>query len=267
MRSKHAIAVGTASIVVSLLVMLLGSSAFAQGMTYKTIDAGSAFIIPGLGAIVVLDDGKLKVDFIPPANSRPEGLTGVDLEEGDVLLMCNGKRLKAIEDLEELYDALEVGTEVKFGVRRKGQMLLTKFNKPDPADAPAGGMQIMTMTATADDGAAPGAATLTIDGGGDDMVVMSDAGLIVREGDAGLTVLMVLPNAGQSLTGAKVAGQEVVTAIQGKTVKTATELQDVYDTIESGDNVTLTLVQDGTELEVSFTRNTDTPGTKLRKSK
>ena len=109
--------------------LLLSPSTQAQKMVTKTLDADQVFIIPGLGAIVSQENDTLKVLMVPPVGDRSKKFKSVDLEQGDIILMCNGKRTKTVKALRAAFEPVEIGSELKLGIRRGGRMLISSLYK------------------------------------------------------------------------------------------------------------------------------------------
>lgn len=101
-----------------------------------TFDANTVMIIPEVGGIIKVDGKELRVDRVRPAEARTEAYRGVDLREGDQVLLVNGKRVKTIAALREAYDGAATGSEIKVGLQRGEELLSIAFPKADPKDLP-----------------------------------------------------------------------------------------------------------------------------------
>jgi hypothetical protein len=89
-----------------------------------------------VGAIVLLKDDKIKVEFVMPTDKRAKAYMNVDIKNADEILMVNGQKVKTPEDIEVIYKALNVGEEFKLGIRRDGNLMIVSYNKADPDDLP-----------------------------------------------------------------------------------------------------------------------------------
>jgi len=97
---------------------------------------GEIFDIPELGALIIKGDDGLKVEHVMPAEARPKAYADVDIKSGDLVLLVNGKRVKTIKDVEKQYGAVAVGEEIKLGLQRGEETLISRFAKADPKDLP-----------------------------------------------------------------------------------------------------------------------------------
>lgn len=97
---------------------------------------GEIFDIPELGALVIKGDDGLKVEHVMPAEARPKAYADVDVKSNDLILLVNGKRVKTIKDIEKQYKGVAVGEEVKLGLQRGEETLISRFTKADPKDLP-----------------------------------------------------------------------------------------------------------------------------------
>ena len=64
-----------------------------------------------------------------------------DLQKGDVIEMVDGGPVASSEDFDKIYQVAEVGQKISLGVRRKDEVLILTFPKPDPSSLPR--MRIM----------------------------------------------------------------------------------------------------------------------------
>ena len=72
----------------------------------------------------------LKIGMMPTKGNLPKEFESIDLQEGDRILMLNGKRVKSIGDLRDVYEALAVADSVQFGIKRDDQMRIVSYLKP-----------------------------------------------------------------------------------------------------------------------------------------
>ena len=174
----------------------LVSSPAEKTVTKEVITSGGEefFMIPGLGAGVESDGESLKVVFIMPKDDRPKEYQSVDMDEGDLLLMLNGKRLKSVDDLKNELDSVETGDPLEFGIRRGKDLLLTSFAKPDPSKEDGKRMMVMTMTSGGeeDDNVET---ELKMFGTGEDnmpVMLMLEVGLVLTEDNEGLKAMTII---------------------------------------------------------------------------
>ena len=156
----------------------------SQAQVIKTITFGGGepeelFILPEVGALIVKSDGGPKVDMVIPSDQRPDDYKNVDIQVGDIIKMFNGKSMKKVSSIEEVYEALSIGDELKFGIQRGKDMLIEKLTKMDPKDA-SGQMMIKKFPASG--------------GGGIGNIIadLIDLGLILEEKDGQIFVIDVM---------------------------------------------------------------------------
>ena len=102
----------------------------------QRFNRGDVMIFPEFGGLVTLHGHDLRVDHIQPPETRVAAYQGVDVREGDLLLLINGERVKTITALSKAYDSLAVGAPVKLGIQRDVQIFNVSFTKADLKDLP-----------------------------------------------------------------------------------------------------------------------------------
>jgi len=251
--------IGIVSIILCILTGLLTAE---QTTTFTSTDDDNLTFIPGLGAVVKMNEKAMTIEMIPPAADRAEECRAVDLKNGDEILMLNGKRIKSIDQFDELYTAIDTGDDVKFGIRRDGAMMIASYIKPK---AEAGGQKIVMMTTTMGD-AEPSA-----DGGGQmkKMVIggdgpggavpFLDAGLVLKDGDNGVTVDAVISNIDVAMTGTRPQEGDIITALQGTAITSTAEFMKQFAKIEIGAKVELTFSHGGVSSTAEFEKKKQEP--------
>ena len=81
-----------------LLLLVLQQINSAQFRITKT-SGGDIFDIAELGAIVNDENGKLKIAVLMPKENRKKEYVNVDVQEGDELIMINGKKVKSAKEV------------------------------------------------------------------------------------------------------------------------------------------------------------------------
>jgi len=89
-----------------------------------------------VGAIVLLKEDKIKVEYVMPADKRSKAYVNVDIMNADEILMVNGQKVKTPEDIELIYKGLNAGEEFKLGIRRDGNLMIVSYDKANPDDLP-----------------------------------------------------------------------------------------------------------------------------------
>jgi hypothetical protein len=244
-------------LIIVIGIVLLSSSLFAAPPEEQEITLEgdvSSYFLPELGAAILFQDQKLSVVFITPPEQRPEGYGDVDLQQGDIILMANGKKMASTDDIQKMHDAVEIGEIIKFGIKRDKSMMMISFEKADPKDLP----QVQMMISTQDDdddplGESDGKVikSKTMSGLGD-IVMMDEVGLLFMQ-DGNQTVLnSITHELAENLTGVKPAPDDVLKSIQGKTFTSLKECRAIYEKIPIGEKVELVFTHGGKEASASF---------------
>jgi len=132
----------------------------------KTIitSEGDIFDVPELAVFITQEGDDLTITNMMDVNSRPKGYEDINVQLNDVILMANGKRMKSVNDLQNLYKEAKPGTTIKLGIKRGEEMMLTSFEKVDPDKLPKRKM-----------------ITKTFDGGEQDMLGIPQVGYVITE--------------------------------------------------------------------------------------
>lgn len=102
----------------------------------------TSFVLFELMAVMSESDSVVSVIRIIPMQRKGADSGEVDLQEGDVILMANGRRICGVKDLHEIYDKLQTGETFKLGVRRGEETFMRSVSKMDPEKMQGGGMII-----------------------------------------------------------------------------------------------------------------------------
>jgi len=126
--------------VMTFIVPLVLFSVVDTGLSRQTMKRitfeGEGFLIPEAGCLVTKDSTGLTVLDVMSPGMRPKEYAGLDIRQGDKILMANGVKLKSVKELQTLYEQAGVGSELKFGIARAGEKHLLAFKKADPALLP-----------------------------------------------------------------------------------------------------------------------------------
>lgn len=223
-----------------LLPLLLASGAHgasADSTRVMRFNKGDAYPLPGVGAIVVREGTSLKIQFVAPPDRRPEKFRAVDLRADDRILMLNDKRVKTIAELEKGHDAIAVGGEIKLGIQRGQELMITTYLKPDPKDLP----QMRTRIVTGGEGGA-------------ETEVLPAVGVILAEKGKNVVISALIETETSAVKGLDVKEGDVITSINGTPVTTLRGFLSVFDTIDVGANVEWATQRKGKSIAVSFHR-------------
>jgi len=243
---------------VALSVMLLVEFAPAQIVRQIEGPAGEIFDIPEISAMIIGGEKELKIDFVAPKDMRLKGYEDVDVQEGDVVLLFNGKRTKTIAALKEAYEAAAIGDTMKVGIRRASEMFFVSFKKADPKtlpkrkividDGPEGapphgeGMATRTFTFKSAGENADGARPIL------------ELGILAGVADKKVKVLQKLSLPGNSAPAVDLQAGDFIEMLNNKTFSSADELADLLEKIPVGEKVELKYSRGEKSLNASFAK-------------
>jgi PDZ domain-containing secreted protein len=216
---------------------------------------GDAFMIREIGATLIEADGKLEVAFVLPADARLAAYKSVDIQEKDVILMVNGKKVVSTSDIREIFDGLKPGDEIKIGLKRVKNMMIVSFERADPESLPK--LKTMTREMSDEDTGrdhVPGQVTIMRGDGppGENLAMLEGSGLIAKEEDGAVVIAMVMPHAKKILGSTEVKEGDRILSIQGKKVSGVAALLELYSSVEPGSEITLVLERADEEFSVTF---------------
>jgi S1-C subfamily serine protease len=223
---------------IAITLLLLGSSiAPAQTRTIKLTGDQDIFMLKELGAVITDSEDGLSVMMVMPGDRRAKDFQDVDLREGDIIMMANGKKMKNVGQLEELYDSLSIGDEIKFGLKRGKDMMIESLTKADPDDLPG---EIMMMKKGEDDGSV--------------CTDLVEGGLLLKEDNGKFIVEDFIEQMADKITGPLPERGDVLLKIQGTPITKSVKISDIYSEIKTGEKVDLVLDRAGESINVSFTK-------------
>ena len=193
---------------------------------------GQPFVLQEVGAVIVATDGTLTIEHVMPHDNRPKAYADIDLREGDKILMANAKNIKSTKDLEELYNSVAVGSELKLGVKRNEEMFIVTLAKADQSHLPK--MRIK------------------LGGGGNDVEALPALGIMLKTENGKVIVADKLPNESAALSKSDVIEKDELTEMNGKRVTSLKTLIDAYDSLPVGSTVEWKLKRVDKSITVSF---------------
>jgi S1-C subfamily serine protease len=194
-------------------------------------DADKAVIIREIGMVVTEKEGKLKVEFIPPADRRPKDSPDVDIIAGDEVGMAMGKKVSTAKGLRAAYDSVKPGLEFKLGLRRDGKAFIVAFRKMDDKDLP----KMMVMKSG--------------EGENPNQDVRPALGVVIEQKDRKVFIADTFPNAPKEMQKG-----DVVVSVNGTAVKSLQGFSDVFDNVEVGGDVKFELSRGGKAVTVAIKR-------------
>ena len=245
-------------ILMALSFVLLIDLASAQIVRQIEGSAGEIFDVPEISALIIGGEKELKIDFVAPKDMRLKGYEDVDVQEGDVVLLFNGKRTKTIAALKGAYEAAAIGDTVKMGIRRGTEMFFASFKKADPKTLP----KRKIVIGDGPEGAPPdgeGTATRTFTfksagEGADGSRPILELGILAGIADKKVKVLQKLSLPGNSSPAVDLQAGDFLETLNNKTFSSPDELAGLLEKIPVGEKVELKYSRGEKTLNASFAK-------------
>ncbi len=238
------------------IMMMLVSTIAANAQVFTSrVDSsmekivGQPFTLGEVGAVIVDNGKEIKVLHAMPVDMRPKAYKDIDVKDGDVVLMCNGKRLKTLKELEEAYNATAVAADFKLGVKRGEERMIVAFVKADPKDLPK-----MQMNVSTTEGSMPGGGNvrrMVIGGAGQDIAPLMGLGIIVGKKDDVFKIVGVMQNAAK---GADFKVDDIVESLNGEKIKSTQQLSELYEKLTVGAKLEFKYKREGKPMQASLTK-------------
>ncbi|MBN2432041.1 MAG: PDZ domain-containing protein [Acidobacteria bacterium] len=193
------------------------------------------FALDEMGAVMVQQGDDVKIVVVMPADQRPADYRDVDLQPEDVVLMANGTRIRTVQAIRELYEALDIGAELTLGIRRGREMRLISLVKADPAHLPR--VQRMMVTSS---------------GAGGSMTPVLGLGLVLTDREGAVVVQTVLPNAPEAIKDGGPAAGDTIVALNGAAATDASSFATRYEELASGDTLRITFRHESREKTIDL---------------
>jgi|ERR1041385_2989911 S1-C subfamily serine protease len=211
-----------------------------QGESGTMVTAeGEIFDIPEVASIITESKGNIVVENVLDVKMRPKEYESVDIKQGDVILMVNGKRVKTIAELKDTYASAEVGSAIKLGIQRNDEMMIASFAKADPEKLPK--RRIVMRNGG--------------DGGNENIMMLPYAGLIIGSKKDNVVIQGMIDNNTSVLKGADIKEGDIVTSINETKVSSFKDFSDTYKKIAVGEEVTIHTSRKEKELSFSFPKS------------
>lgn len=250
---------------VLFIVLCLGAIANPQQMRVLKSGEGGGFLIPELMAFIGIDDKQLTVSDRLPTDRLPKEYQSVDIRKGDIILMVDGKRMSTPDQLQQHYDSLAVGQEMKLGLKRGDDLLIASFKKADPSTLPQMRRMVMTTDKKGGGKVEGGGKALTVDG---EPVPIFELGIIFAAKDGRITVGKVLPIPAAVNLQVKPKEGDLLVSLQGSSFTTAPSLLKAWDAIPVGDTVQIVLRGGGDkDIKLAFRKPKPVNEVNLKSSK
>jgi len=232
------------------------SSENSPGMKMMTFEKGTVQVLNELGAIIVSEDSSLVVQMVMPAKDRAAEYKAADLQAQDKILMLNGKKIVAIKDLDDGYQKIDVGGDVKLAIKRGKDMMIVSFPKADPEKQSSS--QTLVMRTQTDKPACQskdiekGAQVINLDGSNGELFPVLAAGIILTDDDQNVKIMALLPNAGKVYKNISVSEGDIIKSLQKKDITSSAQFSEIFEKIPVDNRVDLIIDRNGEEIAVSF---------------
>lgn len=237
MKESHRICRIAVLSMAAVVMLWFPMAAGAQVHTLKIGGDGEIFLLKELGAIISESDQGMSVLMVLPQDQRAKAYRDIDLQEGDILVMFNGKRMKTAGQMEEAYGGLKIGDEIKLGIKRDKDMMITTLAKANPNDLP-GQMKIMKGPSC------PASGDMTL----------ADVGVMLKKEEGKLIVDEVVAELADQFTGAVPEKGDVILKVNGTTISRPEQLSEVFTNIKNGEKVDIVLGRKGQEVTTGFVK-------------
>ena len=245
-----------ATIVLMIIAMTTANAQVFMSRTDSSSDriVGEPFSLGEVGAVIVDTGKEIKFLHVMLADNRPKAYKDVDIKDGDVILMCNGKRVKTLKELEATYKELTVGAEFKMGIKRKDERFIVSFQKAGPKDLP----KIEMSIATTEDGEGDGEPMRrrVVMGGQDlgDVAPLFGLGLIIGKKDNVFKVVGMGPSAATALAGVNIKPDDIIESFNGEKIKSTQQLSEMYEKLAVGEKIELHFKRGDKTMQASLTK-------------
>ena len=226
-------------------------SANAQ-MVMKRLEVdGEIFIIPELSVIIAEEEDKVIVQMALPTEARPADYKNIEITQNDIILMMNAKKVKSVKSFKEQYEALEIGANIKIGIKRNEKMLILEYAKVDPAKMPKNTKMVIKRPGDGDEESHEGGVMkkMIINKDDDSIMPLPEAGLFLEEVDNQVKVMDTLPTMVDVFGEIEVKKGDSIVAVNGQKVVSISEFSKVYKKIVIGSKVEFTFQRDDKEFK------------------
>jgi C-terminal processing protease CtpA/Prc len=201
------------------IILLFSSSVYSQDK-FKLNSNDDTFKLREVGAYIIKDKDNFKVQFLAPEKFRLPEYKNVDLKKDDIILKINDRVVKKGTDLKETYDNIQPGNNIKLDVKRAGKMLTVNIIKAASKDLPQ--KKVLNLS----------------DNKMVDKVLLPGYGVIIGKVNEKPMIEKIDVN-NDLVKKAKLKGGDVLTNLNGKSIKTFTAFKSAYDNIKPGEVVNI----------------------------
>jgi C-terminal processing protease CtpA/Prc len=192
---------------------------FAQGKPQIKLNSDDPVDLQEVGAYIIKEKDKIKVQFVAPENKRLPGYQNVDLKKDDIILKVNGHDAKKLSELKESYENLKVGRDLKLEVKRGKNIIMVAVKKADPKILPkrhAVNPDFKKM---------------------ENKVLLEGYGILIANINEKPMIEKLLMDNNELVKKAGLKGGDLLTNINGQEIKTFIQFKKAYERLNPGQNV------------------------------
>jgi len=201
------------------IIFLFISSDYSQEKHEFKLNNDDTFKIPEVGAYITRDKDNFRVQFVAPESVRLPAYKNVDLRKDDIIKVINGKTVKNFNDMKETYDKLKPGRDIKLDVKRSGKMISVIIKKADPKDLPQKKMVKMESKRM------------------ENKFLLAGYGILIGKINEKPMIEKLFHEDNTLVTKAGLKGGDLLTNINGQTIKTFDQFKIAYESITPGQEV------------------------------
>jgi S1-C subfamily serine protease len=233
----------------ALLILATPAMALQTQMNMVTMEL---FEIPELGAEIADEGAGPKIMRAVPPEGRLDAYKSVDIQTGDMVMSANGSQIKTMDDLRAVIDAAGVGDTVRLALKRGTKFSLAAYVVAD-ADLTDEAVKISTAY-WKDHPDVGGGRRMVKMSVGEDVVPWIDLAVLLTDGDAGVTVKERIEMPKFVTEDVALDAGDIITTLQGESVKNCESFITAYGAIEIGQNVALKVKRSGATVDLTFTK-------------
>jgi PDZ domain-containing secreted protein len=193
---------------------------YSQEKPEIKLNSDDVYDLQEVGAFIIVDKDKIKVQFVAPENRRLPAYQNVDLKKDDIIMMVNDKPVKKLRDLKETYEKLKVGKDFKLHVKRGKNTIMVDIKKADPKDLPKKHVHLDFRKM-------------------DNKVLLAGYGVLIANINEKPMIEKLLMDNNDLVKKAGLKGGDLLTNINGIAIKTFIQFKTAYEAITPGQDVNI----------------------------
>jgi len=194
---------------------------YSQGKPDIKLNSDDVYDLQEVGAFIIMDKDKIRVQFVAPENRRLPGYQNVDLKKDDIIMMVNDKPVKKLSDLKETYEKLKIGKDFKLHVKRGKNTIMVAIKKADPKDLPKKHPMHPDFKKTGN------------------KVLLEGYGILITNVNEKPMIEKLLMDNNDLVNKAGLKGGDLLTNINGIAIKTFIQFKTAYEAIIPGQDVNI----------------------------